>query len=174
MRENEDGTVFWECTRLNLRIQKSTRIFSPANSKSILDNLAYRKQIEFWTKQGYMLRYTGSLSADANLILIKGEGIYCSIGSNLQKTKLRILYECVPLAFLIEQAGGLSSDGQASLLDVCVDGYYQKSNIIIGSKDEVERLQRYFTAEKRKLEKSGSPVKDKHEKRYRIDSNISS
>lgn len=37
-------------------------------------------------------------------------------------------------------AGGLSSDGYASLLDVCVDGYYQKSNIIIGSKDEVERL----------------------------------
>lgn len=87
-----------------------------------------------------MLRYTGSLSADANFILNKGEGVYTSIGSNLQKTKLRILYECVPLAFLFEKAGGLSSDGFASLLDVIVDGYYQKSNIIIGSKEEVERI----------------------------------
>lgn len=121
-----------------------------------------------------MLRYTGALSADANLILTKGEGIYCSIGSRLQKTKLRILYECVPLAFLFEMAGGLSSDGQASLLDVCVDGYYQKSNIIIGSKDEVERLQRYYIAEKQKEEKKGSPQRDKHEKRYRLDSNVSS
>ena len=62
---------------------------------------------------------------------------------------MRILYECVPLAFIIEKAGGLSSDGTMSLLDVKVDGYYQKSTLIIGSKDEVDRLQRFVLNEKK-------------------------
>ncbi len=83
-------------------------------------------------------------------MLVKGEGVYCSIGSKLQKKKLRILYECAPIAFLIEKAGGLSSNGEISLLDVKVEGYYQKSDFIVGSKEEVERVQRYTVFEKEK------------------------
>ena len=119
---------------------KATRIFSPANSRAILDNLAYRQCIEFWTKAGYALRYSGSLSADIYHMLVKGEGVYCSIGSKLQKKKLRILYECQPIAFLVEKAGGLSSNGENSLLDVKVEGYYQKTDLIVGSKEEVQRV----------------------------------
>mgnify|MGYP001567594319 CR=1 FL=1 len=96
--------------------------------------------IEFWSKSGYSLRYSGALSADAYHLLIKWEGVYCSLGSEIQKKKLRILYECVPIAFLIEKAGGLSSNGEISLMDVKVNGYYQKSDLIVGSKEEVERL----------------------------------
>lgn len=80
--------------------------------------------IEFWTRSGYVLRYTGSLSADCYHMFSKGEGLYCSIGSKLQKKKLRILYECAPIAFLVEKAGGLSSNGEVSMLDVIVEGYY--------------------------------------------------
>jgi len=96
--------------------------------------------IEFWTKAGYALRYSGSLSADIYHMLLKGEGVYCSLGSKLQKKKLRILYECAPIAFLIEKAKGLSSNGEISLLDVKVEGYYQKTDLIVGSKEEVERV----------------------------------
>ena len=133
-----------------LKLSKSTRIFSPANSRAILDNLAYRKVIEFWTNAGYALRYSGSLSADIYHMFIKGEGVYCSLGSKLQKKKLRILYECAPLAFLIEKAGGLSSNGEVSILDIIVDGYYQKTDLIVGSKEEVQRVQRFVIAEKKK------------------------
>lgn len=73
----------WEKTKENIRIAKTTRIFSPANSRAILDNIAYRQIIEFWTRSGYILRYTGSFSADAYHLLMKGEGLYCSIGSKL-------------------------------------------------------------------------------------------
>ena len=83
-------------------------------------------------------------------MLVKGEGVYCSLGSKLQKKKLRILYECAPIAFIVEMAGGLNSNGEISLLDVVVDGYYQKTDMIVGSKEEVQRVQRYVTADKKK------------------------
>lgn len=80
--------------------------------------------IEFWIRSGYALRYSGALSADIYHLLFKGEGVFCSIGSKLQKKKLRILYECAPIAFLVEKAGGLSSNGEVSVLDVIIEGYY--------------------------------------------------
>lgn len=122
--------------------------------------------IEFWTRSGYILRYTGSLAADCYHLLIMGEGLHCSIGSKIQKRKLRILYECAPIAFLVEKAGGLSSDGEVSVLDIIVEGYYQKTDFIVGSKEEVERLQRFMTAEK-KRKRAESPSKI-NSRKYRI------
>jgi fructose-1,6-bisphosphatase len=106
-------------------------------------------------------------------MLVKGEGVYCSIGSKLQKKKLRILYECAPIAFLVEKAGGRSSNGEMSLLDVKVDGYYQKTDFIVGSKEEVERVQRFVTFEKEKKQKekqASAPngIQKVSEKKYRI------
>ena len=150
LRVNEEDDCYWEKTKDKIKISKQTRIFSPANSRAILDNLAYRQCIEFWTKAGYALRYSGALSADVYHLLVKGEGVYCSIGSKLQNKKLRILYECAPIAFLVEQAGGLSSNGEISLLDVKVEGYYQKTDFIVGSKEEVQRVQRFYVFEKEK------------------------
>jgi sedoheptulose-bisphosphatase len=82
LKVEEDSEV-WVQTKAKLKIAKTTRIFSPSNSRAILDNLAYRQVIEFWLRAGYTLRYSGSLSADVFHMLIKGEGIYCSIGSKL-------------------------------------------------------------------------------------------
>jgi len=83
IREDENGEEYWEKTKEKLRVQKSTRLFSCANSRAIFDNLAYRQAIEFWSRSGYSLRYSGALSADVNHLLTKGEGVYCSIGSKL-------------------------------------------------------------------------------------------
>ena len=83
LRFEENDNIFWEKTKDSIKIAKTTRIFSPANSRAILDNLAYRQMIEFWTRSGYVLRYTGSLSADCYHLFSKGEGLYCSIGSKL-------------------------------------------------------------------------------------------
>ena len=163
LRVTEDDSESWERSKDTIKVSKTTRIFSPSNSKAILDNLAYREVLEFWTKGGYNLRYSGSLSADSFFILDKGEGLYCSIGSKLQKKKLRILYECAPTAFLIEKAGGLSSNGEVSILDVIVEGYYQKTDFIVGSKEEVERMQRYLKAYKeQKREMKGGITNKKY------------
>lgn len=83
LRFDGEDEPYWQKTRDEIKITRQTRIFSPANSRAILDNIAYRQCIEFWTKAGYALRYSGSLSADIFHMLVKGEGVYCSIGSKL-------------------------------------------------------------------------------------------
>lgn len=83
LREKEDDTLYWVLTKENIRIKNQTRVFSPANSKAILDNNAYRKAIDFWTKTGYILRYSGATTADIYHIFMESEGVYLSIGSKL-------------------------------------------------------------------------------------------
>lgn len=63
------------------------------------------------------------MAPDCYHIFIKGEGIFSSVSSAKVTPKLRLLYECAPIAFLIEKAGGLSSNGEINLLDVKVSGY---------------------------------------------------
>lgn len=63
------------------------------------------------------------MAPDCYHIFIKGEGIFSSVSSSKVTPKLRLLYECAPIAFLIEKAGGLSSNGEINLLDVKVSGY---------------------------------------------------
>lgn len=64
------------------------------------------------------------MAPDCYHIFVKGEGVFTSV-ADLPKVqcKLRLLYECLPIAFLIEKAGGLSSNGEISLMDVKIDGY---------------------------------------------------
>jgi sedoheptulose-bisphosphatase len=50
--------------------------------------------------------------------------VYVNLSSKLQKKKLRLLYETLPLSFLVQKAGGLSSDGEKCMLDVPIVGYY--------------------------------------------------
>ena len=87
-----------------------------------------------WIKNGYTLRYTGSLVADVYQIFIKGHGIFINCGSSKHKCKLRALYEASALGFLIEKAGGKTiTTGKGSLLDYEVKGYHDKLSFAVGS-----------------------------------------
>jgi fructose-1,6-bisphosphatase I len=57
--------------------------------------------------------------------------------------KLRILYEANPMAFIIEQAGGACSTGRERILDIKPTGIHQRVPVILGSKNEVERIVGY-------------------------------
>ncbi len=61
------------------------------------------------------------------------------------KGKLRLLYEANPLAFIVEQAGGLASDGHQRILDVQPTELHQRSPLFIGSKDEVQLASQLLT-----------------------------
>ena len=52
--------------------------------------------------------------------------------------KLRLLYECAPMAFLAEQAGGQATDGRTAILDVPIESLHQRAPLFIGSKEDVE------------------------------------
>jgi len=89
-------------------------------------------------------RYMGALVADFHRILLKG-GIYLYPG-NLQNPagKLRLIYECAPLAYLIEQAGGYASDGLGNILDIQPHTLHQRVPLFIGDRLLVEQAERFI------------------------------
>jgi fructose-1,6-bisphosphatase I len=82
-------------------------------------------------------RYVGTLVADFHRTLLKG-GIFMYPGEKKKpEGKLRLLYECAPMAFLAEQAGGAASDGRQRILEIIPTGLHQRTPLFIGSADDV-------------------------------------
>jgi len=82
-------------------------------------------------------RYIGSLVADFHRNLIAG-GVFCyPADTKAPHGKLRLLYECAPLAKLCEQAGGYASDGRRAILDIAPTELHQRSPLFVGSRDDV-------------------------------------
>ncbi len=89
------------------------------------------------TSRPYTSRYIGSMVADLHRNLIKG-GIYIYPSTaSAPKGKLRLVYECNPLAFIIEQAGGRATNGFQRILDIEVTEIHQRESIFIGSTEMV-------------------------------------
>jgi fructose-1,6-bisphosphatase I len=89
-------------------------------------------------KTPYSARYVGSLVADFDRNLKKG-GIYVYPGdSKNPRGKLRMLYECMPLAFIAENAGGKATDGSQPILDIVPQTIHERAPLFIGSSHEVD------------------------------------
>ncbi|KRX08806.1 hypothetical protein PPERSA_08910 [Pseudocohnilembus persalinus] len=89
-------------------------------------------------KDAYKARYIGSMVADIHRTLLYG-GIFLYPEDNVSKNgKLRILYECFPMAYVVEQAGGACISQGKRLLDIQVTSIHQRCGIIAGSKNMVE------------------------------------
>jgi fructose-1,6-bisphosphatase I len=92
----------------------------------------------------YTSRYIGSLVSDFHRNMIKG-GIYIyPTSSKAPKGKLRLLYECNPIAFLAEQAGGKASDGHKSILDIEPTELHQRVPFFTGSILMVEKAEEFM------------------------------
>ena len=90
------------------------------------------------TRKPLSVRYVGSLVADFHRNLLGG-GVFCYPANRRSPNgKLRLLYEANPLAFVVEQAGGLACNGQQRILDVNPTELHQRTPLFIGSRDEVE------------------------------------
>jgi fructose-1,6-bisphosphatase I len=99
-----------------------------------------RKFVETLTtrEKGYSLRYSGALVADLHQILHRG-GIYFYPEDNTRpKGKLRLLYECAPLAMIAEQAGGGATTGKTRVMSIRPESVHQRIPFAIGSRHEVE------------------------------------
>jgi fructose-1,6-bisphosphatase I len=92
----------------------------------------------------YTSRYIGSLVSDFHRNMIKG-GIYIyPTSSKASKGKLRLLYECNPMAFLAEQAGGKASDGYGRILEIQPTELHQRVPFFCGSKNMVEKAESFM------------------------------
>jgi fructose-1,6-bisphosphatase I len=99
----------------------------------------------------YTSRYIGSLASDIHRNMIKG-GIYLyPTSSKALKGKLRLLYECNPMAFIIEQAGGIASDGFTRVMEIIPTSLHERTAFFCGSTNMVKKLEECM--EKAKLSK---------------------
>lgn len=92
----------------------------------------------------YSLRYIGSFVADFHRNLINGGIFIYPATKSAPNGKLRLLYECNPLAFLAEQAGGLATDGHMRILDIQPTELHQRVPIFIGSKGMVKQAEAFL------------------------------
>lgn len=130
--------------RDHLGIGDDAKNYSPGNLRAITTNEKYKNAMNSWLDEGKTLRYSGCMVADIHHILSKGQGVFSNIGGGSDSTypdgKLRHVFECGPFAFLAEEAGGVATDGAVSILDKKIEGVDQRTALIIGSKNEVERI----------------------------------
>lgn len=132
----------------NLKIPEDGNIYSINEGnyahfpQGVKDYLKYCQAEE--DERPYTSRYIGSLCADFHRNMIKG-GIYIyPSGTTSPNGKLRLLYECNPIAFLAEQAGGKASDGFNRILDMQPKELHQRVPFFCGSKKMVEKAEEFM------------------------------
>ncbi|HRH44722.1 MAG TPA: class 1 fructose-bisphosphatase [Pyrinomonadaceae bacterium] len=88
----------------------------------------------------YSSRFIGSLVADFHRTLLRGGIFMYPENKNYLEGRLRLLYEANPIAFIAEQAGGISSNGKQSILDIQPTELHQRTPLIVGGKFEMEQF----------------------------------
>jgi len=101
---------------------------------------AHRAFIEKLEEEGYKLRYSGSFVADVHQILHKGGVFTYPPFAGNERGKLRLLFEAIPMGFIVSQAGGSVSDGHRDLLSIKPEGVSQRVPVYIGGKREIELI----------------------------------
>ena len=96
-------------------------------------------------KKNFNMRWVAAMVADVHRILTRG-GLFMYPRDSREPSKpgkLRLMYEANPMSFLVEQAGGASTDGHQRILDIQPEGLHQRVAVFLGSKEEVERVTAY-------------------------------
>jgi fructose-1,6-bisphosphatase I len=96
--------------------------------------------------RNFNMRWVGSVVADIYRILIRG-GVYLypqDSREGYENGRLRLLYEANPIALLVERAGGAAIDGFHRILDVAPQSLHARTPLIFGSKDKIDRIDRYY------------------------------
>ncbi|QWA10246.1 class 1 fructose-bisphosphatase [Sodalis ligni] len=106
--------------------------------------IKYCQEMDPATHRPYTSRYIGSLVSDFHRNLLKG-GIYLYPSTaTYPEGKLRLLYECNPMAFLAEQAGGKASDGKNRILDITPEKLHQRAPFFVGTESMVNDAERFM------------------------------
>lgn len=133
IRTPENGSIF--------SVNEGNYSSFPKGVQAFLD---FCKSRDTHNGKPYTGRYIGSLVADFHRNLIKG-GIYLYPPTrSAPNGKLRLLYECNPLAFIVEQAGGLATDGKNHILDLDLHELHQRVPYFVGSKNMVLKAMEFL------------------------------
>lgn len=130
-------------TNPNIQIPSKGTIYSVNESnQSLWDENVQRyfedlKKPNEYGKPSYSSRYIGSMVADVHRTLLYGGIFAYPADKKTQKGKLRLFYECFPMSFLMEKAGGMSVAGKDRLLDIVPTGIHDRAPIVLGSRENV-------------------------------------
>lgn len=134
----------------NIKIPMKGKIYSvnEGNSNNWEDGMKryiqYIKESDKATNRPYSLRYIGTMVADVHRTLLYG-GIFAYPGDKKNpEGKLRLCYECNPMSFIIEQAGGRASNGYQRILDIQPTTLHQRTPVFLGSEEDVKLCEEFL------------------------------
>jgi fructose-1,6-bisphosphatase I len=148
--DREQGS--WVLTQENVQIPSDTKEFAinmsnmrhwDAPVKRYIDECLAGK--EGPREKDFNMRWIASMVADVHRILTRG-GIFMYPWDKREPDKagkLRLMYEANPMGFLVEQAGGMATNGRQRILDLQPSKLHERVAVVLGSKNEVERVTRY-------------------------------
>lgn len=135
----------------NIRTPKKGKIYSINEGNYLYWHPGLKKYIKWLqeedkaTGRPYTSRYIGSMVSDIHRNLLYG-GIYMyPADSRSPNGKLRLMYECNPMAFIVEQAGGRASNGKQRILDIKPETLHQRTPIFIGSEEDVLLVEKFIS-----------------------------
>lgn len=129
-----------------IRIPESGKIYSVNEAYSTQFAQGYRDYLAWAHQNGYSSRYIGSMVADIHRTLLTGGVFFYPPTAKNPAGKLRYLYEASPMAFLMEQAGGLAYSGAQRTLDIVPKRLHERVPVLLGSKCEVERVMSFLAS----------------------------
>jgi fructose-1,6-bisphosphatase I len=124
----------------NLTIPSSGKIYSINEANFDSFPSGYQAFLKDCHAQGYSARYSGAMVSDLHRVLLKGGVFMYPPTAKAPNGKLRLMYECNPMAMVITQAGGKAVTGNGDIMDVTPTELHQRVPIAIGSPDTVDTL----------------------------------
>lgn len=135
----------------NMRIPQEGKVYAVNHSAYHKFDAPVQQFIDECIDNSCSFRYVGSMVADVHRTLIKGGIFMYPTTTSHPKGKLRLLYECNPLAFVIEQAGGCASDGNQRILSLSATELHQRTPVFLGSPNMVERVETLCAAHAKRV-----------------------
>jgi fructose-1,6-bisphosphatase I len=127
----------------NMKIPADGKIYSVNEVSANSFSQPVKDYLQYCKDKSYTARYIGSLVADFHRNLLKG-GIYIYPATARDPNgKLRLMYECNALAFVVEQAGGKASNGSERILDIALNDLHQRTAFYVGSSNMVEKAESF-------------------------------
>lgn len=133
IRTPENGTIY--------SVNEGHYLHFPDGVKKYIK---YCQEKDEATRRPYTSRYIGSLVADFHRNLLRGGVFLYPQTSSHKQGKLRLLYECNPVAYLVEQAGGIAMSGSGRILDILPEDIHQRTPLYIGSSNMVKKVMSFF------------------------------
>jgi len=135
----------------NMRIPQEGSYYSSNDAYWDSFPRAYRQYLS-WLRGGgmgreYALRYIGSLVADFHRTLLRGGVFLYPPTKKNPGGKLRLLYEANPVAFIVEQAGGMATDGRQRIMEIEPTDIHQRTPLVVGGVSEMEAFERFMAEE---------------------------